>query len=74
MQNQYERLDEAIRPSRFVHNFIIRAWMDGQVKSRNDAYTYCKILADNPAFLWYKSWCILDVGNEKFALVPTQPN
>jgi len=26
--------------------------MDGQVKSRNDAYIYCKILADNPEFLW----------------------
>jgi len=26
--------------------------MDGQVKSRNDAYTYCKILADNPEFPW----------------------
>jgi putative transposase len=35
-----------------VHNSIIRAWMDGQVKSRNDAYTYCKILADNPEFPW----------------------
>lgn len=35
-----------------MRNSIIRAWMDGQVKSRNDAYTYCKILADNPEFLW----------------------
>jgi len=26
--------------------------MEGQVKSRNDAYTYCKILADNPEFPW----------------------
>ena len=26
--------------------------MGGQVKSRNDAYTYCKILADNPEFPW----------------------
>jgi putative transposase len=51
-QNQYERLDEAIRPGRFVRNSIIRAWMDGQVKSRNDAYTYCQILADNPEFPW----------------------
>ena len=31
---------------------IIRAWMDEQVKSRNDAYIYCKILADNPEFPW----------------------
>jgi putative transposase len=26
--------------------------MDGQVKSRNDADTYCKILADHPEFSW----------------------
>lgn len=35
-----------------MRNSIIRAWMDGQLKSRNDAYTYCKILADNPEFPW----------------------
>ena len=51
-QNQYERLDEAIRTGRFVRNSIIRAGMDGQVKSRNDAYIYCKIVADNPEFPW----------------------
>jgi putative transposase len=51
-QNQYKRLDEAIRTGRFVRNSIIRAWMDGQVKSRNDAYKYCKVLADNPQFPW----------------------
>ncbi len=49
---QYESLDEAIRTGRFIRNSIIRAWMDGQVKSRNDAYKYCKILADNPEFPW----------------------
>ncbi|GGA28987.1 hypothetical protein CYANOKiyG1_45340 [Okeania sp. KiyG1] len=31
---QYEKLDEAIRTGRFVRNSIVRAWMDGQVKSR----------------------------------------
>ena len=35
-----------------MRNSIIRAWMKGQVKSPNDAYTYCKILADNPEFPW----------------------
>lgn len=35
-----------------MRNSIIPAWMDGQVKSRNDAYTYCQILADNPEFPW----------------------
>ncbi|MFZ1027443.1 MAG: transposase [Limnoraphis robusta] len=49
---QYRRLDEAIRTGRFVRNSIIKAWIDGQVKSRNDAYTYCKLLSDNPCFPW----------------------
>ena len=53
-QNQYEKLNVAIRTGRFVRNSIIRAWLDGQVKSRNDAYKYCKRLADNPAFPWAK--------------------
>jgi putative transposase len=26
--------------------------MDGLIKSRNDAYKYCKVLADNPEFPW----------------------
>jgi len=26
--------------------------MDGEVKTRNDAYKYCKILSDNPEFPW----------------------
>lgn len=50
--DQYERLDQAIRTGRFVRNSIIRAWLDGEVKSRNDAYKYCKLLADNPEFPW----------------------
>jgi putative transposase len=53
-RDQYERLDNAIRTGRFVRNSVIRAWMEGEVKSRNDAYKYCKVLADNPDFLWAK--------------------
>ena len=34
-KDQYKRLDQAIRTGRFVRNSIIRAWMDGQLKSRN---------------------------------------
>jgi putative transposase len=49
---QYERLDGAIRTGRFVRNSIIRAWIDNQIKSRNDAYKYCKVLADNLEFPW----------------------
>lgn len=52
--SQYEKLDEAIRTGRFVRNSIIRAWIDGQVKSRNDAYAYCKVLSDNPEFPYCK--------------------
>jgi putative transposase len=50
--DQYSRLDAAIRTGRFVRNSIIRAWMDGQIKSRNDAYAYCKVLSDHPEFPW----------------------
>ena len=49
---QYIRLDEAIRTGRMERNSILRAWMDAQVKSRNDAYSYCKVLSDNPEFPW----------------------
>ncbi|HBL12868.1 MAG TPA: transposase [Cyanobacteria bacterium UBA11162] len=52
--DQYERLDAAIRTGRFVRNSIIRAWMDGQIKSRNEAYAYSKVLSDNPEFPWAK--------------------
>lgn len=50
--DQYRQLDQAIRTGRFIRNSIIRAWMDGKIKSRNDAYAYCKVLADNPEFPW----------------------
>lgn len=51
-RDQYEKLDAAIRTGRFVRNSIIRAWIDNQIKSRNDAYKYCKVLADNLEFPW----------------------
>ncbi|WP_040484698.1 RNA-guided endonuclease InsQ/TnpB family protein [Lyngbya aestuarii] len=51
-ESQYRRLDVAIRTGRFVRNSVIRAWLDGQVKSRNDAYKHCKVLSDNPEFPW----------------------
>ena len=53
-KEQYGRLDEAIRTGRFVRNSIIKAWMNGEIKSRNDAYKYCKELSDNPQFPWAK--------------------
>jgi putative transposase len=51
-QDQYLKLDAAIRTGRFVRNSIIRAWMDGQIHCRNDAYAYCKVLSDRPEFPW----------------------
>ncbi len=51
-ESQYRRLDEAIRTGLFVRNSIIRAWIDGQVQSRNDAYHYCKVLSNNSEFPW----------------------
>ncbi|MGK7894867.1 MAG: RNA-guided endonuclease TnpB family protein, partial [Xenococcus sp. (in: cyanobacteria)] len=53
-KEQFRKLDEAIRTGRFVRNSIIRAWLDKKINSRNDAYKYCKILADNPEFPWAK--------------------
>ena len=53
-QEQYKSLDRAIRTGLFVRNSILCAWMDGKIKSRNEAYKYCKTLADNPEFPWAK--------------------
>ena len=53
-QQQYSQLNAAIRTGRFVRNSIVRAWMDKQIKSRNDAYKYCKVLAGSPEFPWAK--------------------
>ncbi len=52
--DQYEQLDQAIRTGRFVRNSIISAWMDKKIKSRNQAYAYCKVLSDNPEYPWVK--------------------
>ncbi|MDJ1182634.1 RNA-guided endonuclease InsQ/TnpB family protein [Roseofilum casamattae] len=51
-KEQYSQLDEAIRTGRFIRNSIIKAWMNGEIKSRNDAYKYCKALSDNSQFPW----------------------
>ncbi|MEH1930695.1 hypothetical protein [Nostoc sp.] len=53
-QNQLRQLDSGIRTGLFVRNSIIRAWLDGLVKSRNDAYKHCKTLADNAEFPFCK--------------------
>ena len=64
-QYQYGQLDQAIRTGRFVRNSIIRAWMDKQIESRNDAYKYCKVLADNLKFPWAK--CLNSMARQAHA-------
>jgi putative transposase len=53
-QDQYRRLDEAIRTGQFIRNSCLRYWLDGHGKSRHDLNRYCKVLADNPEFPWAK--------------------
>jgi len=42
---QYERLDEAIRTARFIRNSCIRYWMDNKGTGRYELSAYCAILA-----------------------------
>ena len=42
---QYERLDEAIRTARFIRNSCIRYWMDNKGVGRYQLSAYCAILA-----------------------------
>ncbi|MEG4013005.1 MULTISPECIES: RNA-guided endonuclease InsQ/TnpB family protein [unclassified Microcoleus] len=42
---QYERLDEAVRTARFIRNSCIRYWMDTKDVGRYDLSAYCVVLA-----------------------------
>lgn len=42
---QYERLDEALRTARFIRNSCIRYWMDTKDVGRYDLSAYCVVLA-----------------------------
>ena len=42
---QYERLDEAIRTARFIRNSCISYWMDNKGTGRYELSAYCAILA-----------------------------
>ncbi|MBD1810089.1 IS200/IS605 family element transposase accessory protein TnpB [Microcoleus sp. FACHB-SPT15] len=42
---QYERLDEAIRTARFVRNSCIKYWMDNKGTGRYELSAYCAVLA-----------------------------
>ncbi|MEC4820028.1 MAG: transposase, partial [Scytonema sp. PMC 1069.18] len=47
---QYEKLDEAIRTSRFIRNSCIRYWMDNKGVGKNEISAYTAILAQQFAF------------------------
>ena len=49
-QQQYERIDEAIRTALFVRNSCLRYWIDEKEKGKYDLSAYCKVLAKN--FEW----------------------
>jgi putative transposase len=42
---QYRKLDEAIRTARFVRNSCIRYWMDNKDIGRYELSAYCAVLA-----------------------------
>ena len=51
-QEQYQRLDEAIRTSQFVRNTCVRYWMDNKGTTRNDLQKLCSQLAKNKDTPW----------------------
>ncbi|MFP4099963.1 transposase [Coleofasciculus sp.] len=50
--NQYRRLDEAIRTGLFIRNTCLRYWEDGHGRCRNDFSKYCTILGKSEEFPW----------------------
>lgn len=49
---QYRKLDEAIRTARFVRNASLRYWMDNKGVGRYDLNKFCAVLAANTDFPW----------------------
>ncbi len=47
---QYRKLDEAIRTARFVRNSCVRYWMDNRGIGKYELSAYCAVLASNPDF------------------------
>jgi len=44
-QQQYQRLDEAIRTARFVRNSCLRYWLDNKGIGKYELSAYCAVLA-----------------------------
>jgi len=44
-KEQYEKLNEAIRPARFVRKICLRYWMDNKDISKYELSAYCPVRA-----------------------------
>lgn len=44
-KQQYEKLDEAIRTTRFIRNSCIKYWMETKGIGRYELSAYCKVLS-----------------------------
>jgi len=44
-KEQYEKLNEAIRPARLVRNICLRYWMDNKNIGKYELSAYCAVLA-----------------------------
>ena len=53
-QEQYSKLDDAIRTGQFVRNSCIRYWLDNKGVTRLDLQKLCAVLAKNPGTPWTK--------------------
>jgi putative transposase len=49
---QYGKLDEAIRTARFVRNSYVRYWMDNKGIGKYELSAYCAVLAADENFPW----------------------
>src|SRR4051812_1117901 len=50
-QRQYRAIDEAIRVTQFIRNKCVRLWQDTGGITRSDLSAYCRILAQEHAFV-----------------------
>ena len=50
-EQQYRAIEEAVRTTQFIRNKCLRFWMDSKQVGRYDLNKYCKILANDFAFV-----------------------
>jgi len=51
-QEQFRRIDEAIRTGQFIRNACLKHWQENHMTTKNDLRKYCAVLAANPDFPW----------------------